>query len=342
MAPSVGATSHSERAISGRSCSASGNPPSSASKRRVPVTISAPKAVSNSLSSFNIMGAAAEATRLERHQAWPNTNWPAETRRLLRSYVSLEVAAIGAKRSSRRHAVVEKGVCENHFCGTGRSQGVTALDTYQHGAPHCPDNRRKKLRFCGQLGLDLESRSPSQHLCQAFDFTGYWSGGNIANSHDSILVHFAGPFRSPTGRAIPPETGVDTAGICVSAAAPTASGGVAPKDLAIRFGMVCSEPALTREEIDRLVAVYLDDLAKRDQEFACQGPRRGVGLRRRRYGLGVSLRSDGACHRPRDPHRSPSIREHSAPGVQRISTHSSALLFSCDDASHQYAIRRAH
>ena len=40
------------------------------------------------------------------------------------------------------------------------------------------------------------------------------------------------------------------------------------------FRMVRSEPTLTREEIDRLVAVYLDDLAKRDQEYASWLPRR--------------------------------------------------------------------
>jgi hypothetical protein len=81
---------------------------------------------------------------------------------------------------------------------------------------------------------------------------------------------------------------------------------IAPKDLAVRFGrreivrsigvlpaferhsasrrfclacdevfrMVRSEPTLTREEIDRLIAVYLDDLAKRDQEYASWLPRR--------------------------------------------------------------------
>lgn len=40
------------------------------------------------------------------------------------------------------------------------------------------------------------------------------------------------------------------------------------------FRMVRSEPSLTREEIDRLVAVYLGDLAKRDQEYASWLPRR--------------------------------------------------------------------
>jgi integrase len=49
-----------------------------------------------------------------------------------------------------------------------------------------------------------------------------------------------------------------------------------------RFGLLCdevfrmvrSQPTLTREKIDRLVAVYLDDLAKRDQEYASWLPRR--------------------------------------------------------------------
>jgi hypothetical protein len=49
-----------------------------------------------------------------------------------------------------------------------------------------------------------------------------------------------------------------------------------------RFGLLCdevfrmvrSQPTLTREKIDRLVAVYLDDLAKRDQEYASRLPRR--------------------------------------------------------------------
>jgi hypothetical protein len=36
---------------------------------------------------------------------------------------------------------------------------------------------------------------------------------------------------------------------------------------------VRSQPTLTRGEIDRLVAVYLDDLAKRDQEYPSWLPR---------------------------------------------------------------------
>ncbi len=40
------------------------------------------------------------------------------------------------------------------------------------------------------------------------------------------------------------------------------------------FRMVRSQPTLTLEEIDRLVAVYLDHLARRDQEYASWLPRR--------------------------------------------------------------------
>ena len=40
------------------------------------------------------------------------------------------------------------------------------------------------------------------------------------------------------------------------------------------FRMVRLEPMLTREEIDRLVAVYLDELATRDEEYASWLPRR--------------------------------------------------------------------
>jgi hypothetical protein len=50
------------------------------------------------------------------------------------------------------------------------------------------------------------------------------------------------------------------------------------------FAMVRSEPTLTREDIDRLVDVYLGDLANRDREYASWQPRRPIdqaGFRRR-------------------------------------------------------------
>jgi integrase len=67
-----------------------------------------------------------------------------------------------------------------------------------------------------------------------------------------------------------------------------------------RFGLACdevfrivrSQPSLTREDIGRLVAVYLDDLAKRDLEFSSRLPRRPPGEAEFRRGAQISIYSD--------------------------------------------------
>jgi len=67
-----------------------------------------------------------------------------------------------------------------------------------------------------------------------------------------------------------------------------------------RFGLACdevfrivrSQPSLTREDIQRLVAVYLDDLAKRDQEFASWLPRRPPAEGEFRRGTQIAIYSD--------------------------------------------------
>ena len=67
-----------------------------------------------------------------------------------------------------------------------------------------------------------------------------------------------------------------------------------------RFGLACdevfrivrSQPSLTREDIGRLVAVYLDDVAKRDLEFSSRLPRRPPDQAEFRRGAQISSYSD--------------------------------------------------
>jgi hypothetical protein len=70
--------------------------------------------------------------------------------------------------------------------------------------------------------------------------------------------------------------------------------------LSRRFGLACdevfrivrSQPSLTREDIGRLVVVYLDDLASRDQEFSSRLPRRQPDEAEFRRGAQIAVYSD--------------------------------------------------
>ena len=123
--------------------------------------------------------------------------------------------------------------------------------------------------------------------------------------HPFRLVQFAGPIRSPPGRATPAGDGHGYGSYLRQRGGASHFRRAIPKDIAARFGrreiirsvgalpaferhsqcrrfclasdqvfrIVRSQTTLSRADIDRLVTVYIDDVARRDREFESWQPR---------------------------------------------------------------------